>query len=100
MGAPLSEGGYPLAGSNQETIDLAEDRDRFRELLQQLNIPQPAGATATSLDRALAAADECGYPVLVRPSYVLGGQAMKLSLIHIWLPMLTLVNGNVVFKIK
>lgn len=78
LGAPLSEGGYPLAGSNQETIDLAEDRDRFRELLQQLNIPQPAGATATSLDRALAAADECGYPVLVRPSYVLGGQAMKI----------------------
>jgi carbamoyl-phosphate synthase large subunit len=78
LGAPLSESGYPLAGSNQETIDLAEDRDRFRELLQQLNIPQPAGATATSLEQALKAADDCGYPVLVRPSYVLGGQAMKI----------------------
>ena len=78
LGAPLSRRGFPLVGSSQETIDLAEDRDRFRTLLKTLAIPQPAGATAVTLAEALAAADRCGYPVLVRPSYVLGGRAMKI----------------------
>jgi len=60
-------------------IDLAEDRKRFGKLLEELEIPQPAGGTATSVEEALAVGKRIGYPVLVRPSYVLGGRAMVIA---------------------
>ena len=60
-----------------ESIDIAEDRDRFMNLLEELDIPLPQGDTAFSFDEAMAIAKKIGYPVLVRPSYVLGGRAME-----------------------
>jgi len=72
----LAQAGAPIWGTSVETIDLAEDRERFNALMQELDIPQPAGATAMNNDEALAAANRIGYPVLVRPSYVLGGRGM------------------------
>ncbi|BCV25169.1 carbamoyl-phosphate synthase large subunit [Gelria sp. Kuro-4] len=78
LGAALAQAGYPLCGSGQETIDLAEDRRRFRALLAELGIPQPAGGTARTPDEARAVAAALGYPLLLRPSYVLGGQAMQI----------------------
>ena len=72
----LHEAGAPIWGTSVETIDLAEDRERFNDLMRQLDIRQPDGDTATSRDEALAAANTIGYPVLVRPSYVLGGRGM------------------------
>jgi len=74
----LEEAGAPIIGTSVDTIDLAEDRERFNALMIQLNIPQPPGATATTREEALAAAHEIGYPVLVRPSYVLGGRGMAI----------------------
>src|SRR6202040_3957715 len=62
-----------------ESIDLAEDRKRFGKLLEELDIPQPPGAIATSVEEAVAGARKAGYPVLVRPSYVLGGRAMVIA---------------------
>ena len=67
----------PVLGTSVEAMDLAEDRDRFNRLIDDLGIAQPAGGTATSVDGALSLADDVGYPVLVRPSYVLGGRAME-----------------------
>ncbi len=75
----LKAHGIPIIGTDPESIDLAEDRDRFGRLLDQLDIPQPAGSTSTTPEGALAAAAKIGYPVLVRPSYVLGGRAMVIA---------------------
>jgi len=67
-----------VLGTSAESIDLAEDRDRWNALCAQLEIPQPAGGTATTVDQALAVTAVIGYPALVRPSYVLGGRAMEI----------------------
>ena len=75
----LRAAGVPIIGTSPESIDLAEDRKQFGKLLEELAIPQPAGGTATSVDEALAVAERIGYPVLVRPSYVLGGRAMVIA---------------------
>ena len=69
----------PIIGTSPESIDLAEDRKRFGKLLEELKIPQPRGGTATSVEEALAVGERIGYPVLVRPSYVLGGRAMVIA---------------------
>ncbi|MFC1952477.1 ATP-grasp domain-containing protein, partial [Chloroflexota bacterium] len=78
LAEPLSRSGMPLLGSSAEAIDLAEDRRRFENLLSELGIPQPPGAGVTSIDEATSVAELIGYPVLVRPSYVLGGRAMEI----------------------
>ncbi|HYS02969.1 MAG TPA: carbamoyl-phosphate synthase large subunit [Candidatus Eisenbacteria bacterium] len=70
--------GVPILGSSVETIDLAEDRRRCQAILDRLGIPQPAGGSAASAAEALAVAERIGYPVVVRPSYVLGGRAMEI----------------------
>ncbi len=75
----LRRAGVPIIGTSPESIDLAKDRKRFGKLLEELEIPQPAGGTATSVDEALAVGARVGYPVLVRPSYVLGGRAMVIA---------------------
>ena len=75
----LLAAGVPIIGTSPESIDLAEDRKQFGKLLEDLQIPQPAGGTATSVEEALAVAERVGYPVLVRPSYVLGGRAMVIA---------------------
>jgi carbamoyl-phosphate synthase large subunit len=75
----LKAAGVPILGTSPESIDLAEDRKRFGKLLEDLDIPQPPGVMATSVDQALAGAEKIGYPVLVRPSYVLGGRAMVIA---------------------
>ena len=75
----LKAAGVPIIGTSPESIDLAEDRKRFGKLLEQLQIPQPPGVTATSVEEAIEGADRIGYPVLVRPSYVLGGRAMVIA---------------------
>jgi carbamoyl-phosphate synthase large subunit len=74
----LEEAGAPIWGTDVDTIDLAEDRDRFNQLLSELNIDQPPGATARSKEGVIKAASDIGYPVLVRPSYVLGGRGMAI----------------------
>lgn len=74
----LADMGAPIWGTSVDTIDLAEDRERFNALMKQLDISQPAGATILTREEALAAADSIGYPVLVRPSYVLGGRGMAI----------------------
>jgi len=78
LAEPLFRNGMPLLGSSAEAIDLAEDRRRFENFLGGLGIPQPPGAGVTSIDEALNIAQLIGYPVLVRPSYVLGGRAMEI----------------------
>ena len=78
LAEPLSRSGTRILGSSAEAIDLAEDRGRFEEFLQSLGIPQPPGAGVTSMEQALTVAKLIGYPVLVRPSYVLGGRAMEI----------------------
>jgi len=78
LAEPLSHNGMPLLGSSAEAIDLAEDRRRFEEFLSEMDIPQPPGAGVTSREEALSVAEHIGYPVLVRPSYVLGGRAMEI----------------------
>jgi carbamoyl-phosphate synthase large subunit len=72
----LKAAGVPIIGTSPDSIDLAEDRKRFGALLDELHIPMPTGGTATSVEEALAIGERIGYPVLVRPSYVLGGRAM------------------------
>jgi carbamoyl-phosphate synthase large subunit len=78
LAEPLFHGGMPLLGSSAEAIDLAEDRRRFEQFLSELGIPQPPGAGVTSAAEAIKVAELIGYPVLVRPSYVLGGRAMEI----------------------
>jgi len=75
---PLYRSGMPILGSSSEVIDLAENRRRFEDFLNQLGIPQPPGAGITSVEEALNIAKLIGYPVLIRPSYVLGGRAMEI----------------------
>ena len=79
LSLPLKAAGVPIIGTSPESIDLAEDRKRFGKLLEELEIPQPPGAIATSVEEAVAGANRVGYPVLVRPSYVLGGRAMVIA---------------------
>ncbi|HEY0759621.1 MAG TPA: carbamoyl-phosphate synthase large subunit [Acidisarcina sp.] len=79
LALPLKAAGVPILGTSPESIDLAEDRKRFGKLLVDLDIPQPPGVIATSVEEALAGAERVGYPVLVRPSYVLGGRAMVIA---------------------
>src|SRR3989442_16001625 len=74
----LFKAGVPIIGTSPESIDLAEDRKRFGKLLVDLGIPQPPNGTARSREEARDVASEIGYPVLVRPSYVLGGRAMQI----------------------
>ena len=74
----LKEAGAPIIGTNVESIDLAEDRDKFAEVLRKLNIQQPPNGSAYSKEDAIKIAKKIGFPVLVRPSYVLGGRAMKI----------------------
>ena len=78
LAKPLFEAGIKIFGSSFDSIDLAEDRDRFEKMLSELEIPKPAGRAVTSSEGALVVAAEIGYPVLVRPSYVLGGRAMEI----------------------
>jgi carbamoyl-phosphate synthase large subunit len=73
----IEEAGYRILGTPHAAIDLAEDRERFGSLVEELGVHCPPWAIAANADEALAAADEIGYPVLVRPSYVLGGRAMR-----------------------
>ena len=76
MAKALEAAGVPILGTTPEAIDIAEDRRRFEELSRSLGVAQPAAGTAMSEDQAVAVASRIGYPVLVRPSYVLGGRAM------------------------
>jgi carbamoyl-phosphate synthase large subunit len=79
LSLPLKAAGVPIIGTSPESIDLAEDRKRFGKLITELEIPQPQGAMATSVEEAIAGAARVQYPVLVRPSYVLGGRAMVIA---------------------
>jgi carbamoyl-phosphate synthase large subunit len=78
IAAELADAGVRILGTSPEAIDLAEDRDRFRHVITKLGIPQPKSGMASTLDQALKIAEEIGYPLMVRPSYVLGGRAMKI----------------------
>jgi carbamoyl-phosphate synthase large subunit len=73
----LEEMGVKIMGTSPETIDLAEDRDRFRLIMRKLGIPQPESGMASTMDEAQKIADKIGYPLMVRPSYVLGGRGME-----------------------
>lgn len=77
LAGPLSQAGVKIMGTQVEAIDAAEDRERFAQLLLKLGIPQSEGRAATSVDQAKEIASELGFPVLVRPSYVIGGRAMQ-----------------------
>ncbi|MDJ0804061.1 MAG: carbamoyl-phosphate synthase large subunit [Desulfobacterales bacterium] len=74
----LAQAGVPILGTPPDTIDLAEDRDRFRLIMRELGIPQPQSGMARSLDEARQIAADIGYPLMVRPSYVLGGRGMEI----------------------
>jgi len=74
----LEKAGVKILGTSPETIDLTEDRDMFRKMMDKLNIPMPESGMASNLEEALAVADRIGYPLMVRPSYVLGGRGMEI----------------------
>jgi len=78
LAIPLEERGVKILGTSPENIDLAEDRERFRDLILKLNLKQPRNGIARSEVEALSIANDIGYPVIVRPSYVLGGRAMEI----------------------
>ena len=78
LAQPLEDAGVPILGTSPDAIDLAEDRERFQQLLHKLKIQQPVNAIARSRDEAFAGAHKVGYPVVIRPSYVLGGRAMEI----------------------
>ncbi len=74
----LEQAGAPIIGTSPDSIDLAEDRERFQHLVEELGLKQPPNRTATDAERAVVLAEEVGYPLVVRPSYVLGGRAMEI----------------------
>ena len=74
----LEKAGAPIIGTSPDSIDLAEDRERFQKLVQKLDLKQPPNRTATDPEQAVSLAEEVGYPLVVRPSYVLGGRAMEI----------------------
>jgi len=74
----LEKAGVRIIGTSPETIDLAEDRDRFRKMMRKLGIPMPESGMASNMEEALAVANRIGYPLMVRPSYVLGGRGMEI----------------------
>ena len=78
LAAALEEAGVPILGTSPDAIDLAEDRDRFKALIEKLGLKQPDSAIARNPAEARSAADKLGYPVMIRPSYVLGGRAMEI----------------------
>jgi len=78
LAAALQEADVPILGTSPDMIDLAEDRERFQELIQRLGLKQPENGTARSLEEARGVAERIGYPVVIRPSYVLGGRAMEI----------------------
>jgi carbamoyl-phosphate synthase large subunit len=78
IASELEKAGVKILGTTPETIDLAEDRDRFRQIMERLNIPMPESGMAINLTEALAIAERIGYPLMVRPSYVLGGRGMEI----------------------
>jgi carbamoyl-phosphate synthase large subunit len=78
LAVPLAKMGVPIIGTSPDAIDRAEDRKRFQQFLQKLGLRQPANGTAHTLDEALAVAGEIGFPVVMRPSYVLGGRDMRI----------------------
>jgi carbamoyl-phosphate synthase large subunit len=78
LARPLEAAGVPIIGTTPDSIDLAEDRERFQKMLEKLDLRQPPNRTATSAEEAVDLADEIGYPLVVRPSYVLGGRAMDI----------------------
>ena len=78
LAKPLEAAGIPILGTSPDAIDLAEDRERFQKLIHKLKLRQPNNGTATSEARAVAVAEKIGYPVVIRPSYVLGGRAMQI----------------------
>ncbi len=78
LAKPLEAAGIPILGTSPDAIDLAEDRDRFQKLIHNLKLRQPDNGTATSQEQAIAVAEKIGYPVVIRPSYVLGGRAMQI----------------------
>lgn len=78
LAQPLFDRGVKIIGTDCEAIDRAENRDRFEKILKQLNIPQPQGKAVTNIEDGVEAAKTIGYPVLVRPSFVLGGRAMQI----------------------
>jgi carbamoyl-phosphate synthase large subunit len=78
LAAALEAANIPILGTSPDAIDLAEDRERFQQLLQKINLKQPRNGTAVTVDQAEAVAADIGYPVVIRPSYVLGGRAMEI----------------------
>ena len=78
LAKPLEAAGIPILGTSPDAIDLAEDRERFQKLIQELKLRQPDNGTATSQEKAIEIAERIGYPVVIRPSYVLGGRAMQI----------------------
>jgi len=77
IAAELEEAGVKIVGTTPDTIELAEDRDRFRQKMEKLGIPQPESGMASTLEEAMGVAERIGYPLMVRPSFVLGGRAME-----------------------
>src|SRR5690606_8582305 len=73
----LEDAGVKILGTSEEAIDLAEDRDRVRMMMEELDIPMPESGMASNLDQALEVAKRIGYPLMIRPSYVLGGRGME-----------------------
>ena len=78
LAVPLEKAGVPILGTSPDSIDIAEDRERFKDLIERLNIKQPPNGIAKNDQQAFEIADRIGYPVVVRPSYVLGGRAMEI----------------------
>jgi carbamoyl-phosphate synthase large subunit len=78
LAKPLEAAGIPILGTSPDAIDLAEDRERFQKLIHELKLRQPDNGTATSQHQAIVVAEKIGYPVVIRPSYVLGGRAMQI----------------------
>ena len=78
LASELDEYGVNIIGTSPDSIDLAEDRERFQKILKDLNLKQPPNRTARTSEEAIKLAQEIGYPLVVRPSYVLGGRAMEI----------------------